>query len=219
MGHSETATYIRMSEPEAVKSALAKIIARHGFQPSRDVPLDFVPPYTPLAEIDSILLWMERASPGFHRIYSSHPGIFAIHDGTYIPILQQLAASLRTDAFEISVDDGDSLCLLETDGEKSRLTGCHSYVMDEIWESKRQFKTTPGEILTFRGLKFPYQNLQVDAELVPEVITYEFGNDMETAISDFEASVFGQRLPSEYEFLSDEFDVRRTNEFGFRREV
>ena len=163
MGFSDTATYLRTNRPAAVQAALTPILAHYGYQPSRHFTLMPVPSYTPLAETPTIHLWMEKASSDFLRIYSSHSGIFAIHDGDYVPILQRLAQSLGTDAFEIAVNDGDSICVLETDGVQSRLTGCHSYVMDEIYERYGDIKLTPGEVYAFRGIRFPYMSVSVDA--------------------------------------------------------
>lgn len=200
MGFSDTATYLRTNRPEAVRTALTPILARYLYQPSHRDQFMFVPSYTPLAEIPSLQIWMETASEEFLRLYSSHSGIFAIHDGDYRPVLQLLSAALGTDAFEISVNDGDSICVLETDGSRSRLTGCHSYVADDIFERKGDVTLTPGEIYRFRGIPFPYQSIDVDADIVPELFGYDFGHDMQSAIADFELSMFGQLLPSYYDF-------------------
>jgi hypothetical protein len=215
VGFSDTGTYLRTNQPAVLQAALTPILARYGFKPSRQAPFTTVPSYAPLPETPAIHFWIEKASDEFLRIYSSHSGIFAIHDGDYLPVLQRLAASLGTDAFEIAVNDGDSICVLETDGIKSRLTGCHSYVLDEIYKRKKGLSLTPGEVYSFRGIQFPYQGLTVDTELIPEVITHDFGHDMDSAISDFEDAVFHQRLPSYYDFYVEPPEAAKKELFGY----
>jgi hypothetical protein len=215
MGFSDTATYLRTRSPAAVQKALTPILARYGYQRSRRDHYVFVPSYTPLAETPNLQFWLQQASDQFLRIYSSHSGIFAIHDGDYVPVLQRVAASLRTDAFEIAVNDGDSISVLETDGARSRLTGCHSYVLDDIYERKGDLTLTPGEIYPFRGIPFPYQAMEVDAQIVPELIGHDFGDDMQAAIEDFEVAVFGQKMASYYDFDGKSPEATKEDVFNY----
>ena len=76
---------------------------------------------------------------------------------------------------------------------------------------------TPGEVYSFRGIQFPYQSLTVDTELVPEVMTHDFGHDMDSAISDFEDSVFHQKLPSYYSFYAEPPEAAKKELFGYAR--
>ena len=217
MGFSDTATYVRTGNPAAVQAELTPILARYGYEPSHRTRLEPVRSYTPLAETPSIQMWVEQASRTWLRLYSSHSGIFTFHDGDYVPVLQRLSAALKTDGFEIAVNDGDSICVLETHGTRSRLTGCHTYVLDEIYEDTGDLKLVPGAVHALRGIRFPYQNLSVDAQIIPELIGYDFGHDMQAAITDFEAAVFGRSLPGYFEFLCEDPEATRKGMFGYLR--
>jgi hypothetical protein len=200
MGFSDTGTYIRSVDMPAIWKSLEQILGEFGFKKDSMVTYNHVPSYHPIEETKDLTFWREAASDEFTRLYCSHSGVFAVHHGDYIPVLGKLAAALSTDAFEIAVNDGCSICVLETDGEDALLSGCHDYVQDEVYELTSDFKIEPGTILTLRGIKFPYQNVDVEAMLVPELIGYDFRvSSMDSAIRIFELNTFGKDLPSYYD--------------------
>ena len=204
MGFSDTATYIQSGDASAIHAPLSSVLASFGFKPDPRAPYHFVPSYHPIEKTDHLVFWAVPAAESYQRVYCSHSGIFAQHHNDFVPVLQSLACDLKTLAFEISVNDGDSMCVLETDGTRSRLTGAHSYVIDELFDKSAEMEFTPGDVYSLKGIKFPYQNLEVAAEIIPELLAYDFGFDMQEAIATFERSVFGKALPSYYDSLPDD---------------
>ena len=200
MGFSDTATYVKASQLSEVQAAIMRALSGLGYTPTAAGGNDFRPSYTPIDDTPRLQVWAERAGQTFIRLYSSHSGIFGYHDGSFVPLLQTICHDLATYGFEISVNDGDSLAILETDGAESRLTGYHSYMLDELYAASPEMELTPGRLITFRGIKFPWQSMEVDVHLIPEAALYDFSGGVDHAIVDFEREVFGVRLPSYYDF-------------------
>ena len=60
-------------------------------------------------------------------------------------------------------------------------------------------------------------NLEVESKLIPELKGHDFGGNMDNAIAEFEASVFGRKLPSYYDF-SGKKGVAKKDLIGFERQ-
>ena len=208
MGFSDTATYVRAADATLIGKALVPLLKRMGFVPAADGAMDdFIASYDEPHKLKRLAIWAKKASPKWWRLYSNAPGLFTWHDGDNIPFLQRLAKQLNTEAFEISVDDGDSICVLETQGNNYRLTGAHSYVVDALYEQDETSSFTPGSVFPLKGVRLAYQAMEVDAQQIEELIEYDFGFDMHVAISEFELTRFGHVLDPYYAAVPTESDA------------
>ena len=71
--------------------------------------------------------------------------------------------------------------------------------MDELYERGDMDSFTPGSVFTLKGVRLAYQALEVDAQQIEDLIGYDFGDEMQEAIPEFEEARFGQVLDSYYE--------------------
>jgi hypothetical protein len=202
MGFNDTATYVRADDAAFIGNALAPLLRRIGFVPAAEGTMDdSIASYDSPHKLKHLAIWAKQADPKWWRLYSNAPGLFTWHDGDGIPFLQRLAKQGDTEAFELSVNDGDSICVLETQGTNYRLTGAPSYVMDALYEQDKKMSFKPGSVFPLKGVRLAYQALEVDAQLIEELIGYDFGFDMQDAISGFEEARFGNSLDY-YHFTS-----------------
>jgi hypothetical protein len=209
MGFSDTATYLRADASSSIETALSPLLEQLGFFASPETSADdFIASYDEPQKLNRLVIWAKKAAPNWWRLYSNAPGLFTWHNGDDIPFLQRLAKNGSTRGFEICVNDGDSICVMETTGDGYRLTGAHSYVLDDLYEQDETMSFTPGSVFPLKGVRLAYTSLEVDATLIDELIGYDFGFDMQEAIAEFEAARFGSTLESYYDASRDDFDAR-----------
>ena len=220
MGFSDIATYIRASNRDAVQEELTTILGAFGFLPCSPTAAPVAFHFdVPSLEATSILhIWTVRASEEFTRLYTSHPSLFLIHKEDFVPLLERLAGALQTDAFELSVYDGDSCALLETDGTQSRLTGFHSYVLDELYDRSPDMNFSPGDVFSLRGVPLPFDDLVINARLVPELLSYDLDGFVDTVIIGLEIALGGRELPDYYAFLKSPPDTIQHSVFAFEKD-
>lgn len=210
MGFSDTATYLQADKFSSIEVTLSPLLEHLGFIPSPGESVDdFIASYDEPQQLKRLVVWAKKAAPNWWRLYSNAPGLFTWHNGDDIPFLQRLAKNGSTRGFEICVSDGDSICVLETTGDQYRLTGAHSYVLDNLYEQDETMSFTPGSVFPHKGVRLAYMSLEVDPKLIDELIGYDFGLDMAKAIAGFEAARFGTTLEAYYDASEDNFDARR----------
>jgi len=209
MGFSDIVTYIKADDASRIEAAIAPLLQSLGFEPGAGGMADeFIASYDEPQKLNRLAIWAKSAAPNWWRLYSNAPGLFTWHNGDDIPFLQRLAKSGDTIGFEICVNDGDSICVLETDGDGYRLTGAHSYVLDDLYEQDETMNFTPGSVFPLKGVRLAYESLEVDARIVDELIGYDFGFDMQEAIAGFEVTRFGRTLDSYYDASEAESDAQ-----------